>query len=140
MKIKPVVGFPLEPIAKIKKVIYLLIIFSTVIIAQKEKEYSEYKNKFAFDPVMIVDKQGVMSRALFLDLEGDSLRLLINSKVTMLALSSIKFFKMESQVRSSDNMLSFGIAGAFLFRYFSGNRIFRRIDSSSQKVCGIILS
>ncbi|MBK7265554.1 MAG: hypothetical protein IPI12_04285 [Ignavibacteriales bacterium] len=113
MKIKPVAGFPFETIAKMKKVIYLLIIFSTVITAQKEKEYSEYKNKFAFDPVLIVDRQGVMSRALFLDLEGDSLRLLINSKVTMLALSSIKFFKMDSQLRSRDNMVSFGLAGAF---------------------------
>lgn len=36
-------------------------------------------------------------------------------------------------------MLSFGIAGLFLFSYFSGNRIFRRIDTSSQKVCGITL-
>jgi hypothetical protein len=113
MKIKPVVDFPDKPMMMVKKVLYLLILISTVIIAQKEKEYSEYKNKYAFDPVLIVDRQGVLSRALFLDLEGDSLRLLINSKVTMLALSSIKFFKMDSQVRSRDNLLSFGIAGAF---------------------------
>lgn len=128
MKIKPVAGFPFETIAKMKKVIYLLIIFSTVITAQKEKEYSEYKNKFAFDPVLIVDRQGVMSRALFLDLEGDSLRLLINSKVTMLALSSIKFFKMDSQLRSRDNMVSFGLAGAFFAQL-----LLRKQDTQSDR-------
>ncbi len=128
MKVKPVVGFPTEPMKRIKKVIYLLFIFSTVVIAQKEKEYSEYKNKFAFDPVLIVDRQGVLSRALFLDLEGDSLRLLMNSKVTMLALSSIKFFKMDSQLRSRDNMLSFGIAGAFLSQL-----LLRKQDSQADR-------
>lgn len=128
MKVKSVVGFPTQPVNLIKKIIYLLLILSTVGIAQKEKEYSEYKNKYAFDPVLIVDRQGVLSRALFLDLEGDSLRLLINSKVTMLSLSSIKFFKMDSQLRSRDNMLSFGIAGAFLSQL-----LLRKQDSQADR-------
>lgn len=128
MKIKTFVGSPTVIMRQMKKVCFLLIIFSTVVIAQKEKDYSTNKNKFAFDPVLIVDRQGVLSRALFLDLEGDSLKLLMNSKVTMIALSSIKFFKMDSQLRSRDNMLSFGIAGAFLAQL-----LLRKQDSQADR-------
>ncbi len=128
MKIKTFVGSPTVIMRQMKKVCFLLIIFSTVVIAQKEKDYSTYKNKFAFDPVLIVDRLGVLSRALFLDLEGDSLKLLMNSKVTMIALSSIKFFKMDSQLRSRDNMLSFGIAGAFLAQL-----LLRKQDSQADR-------
>lgn len=113
MKIKPAVSFQSKPKMQMKKVFYFLFMLSTVIIAQKEKEYSEYKNKFAFDPVLIVDRHGVLVRGLFLELEGDSLKLLINSKVTMMALSSIKLFKLEAQIKSKHNMLGLGIAGAF---------------------------
>ena len=97
----------------INRTLFFFGLLTLLIPAQEVKDYSSYQNNFAFDPVIMVDRNGVLSRGLFLDLEGDSLKLLLNSKIQKVAISSIKLLKIDSKQTNRDNMLSLGIAGAF---------------------------
>lgn len=97
----------------INRTVFFSVLLTLLIPAQEVKDYSSYQNNFAFDPVIMVDRNGVLSRGLFLDLEGDSLKLLLNSKIQKVAISSIKLLKIDSKQTNRDNMLSLGIAGAF---------------------------
>ncbi len=93
-----------------------LICLSHQIMAQPEIDFKQFSNKYAFDPIIMVDKQGILSRGLFLDMVGDSLKLLLNSKVQMVAINSIKFFKINAERSNRENMVNLGIAGAFGFQ------------------------
>lgn len=81
--------------------------------AQTKIDLKSYKNSFAFDPVIAMDMQGNVFRGIFLELNGDSLKILINSSVQSIGINSIKQLKISAERASTRNMINLAFAGAF---------------------------
>lgn len=74
---------------------------------------SNNKSPFAYEPVIVADIQGVVSKGIFIELQGDSITMLLDSRIETVALNSLKHLKIFSSRETRYNMLNLGIAGAF---------------------------
>lgn len=74
---------------------------------------SNNKSPFAYEPVIVADIHGVVSKGIFIELQGDSITVLLDSRIETVALNSLKHLKIFSSRATRYNMLNLGIAGAF---------------------------
>lgn len=75
---------------------------------------SNNKSPYAYDPVIVADIHGAVSKGIFIELQGDSITMLINSRIETVAINSLKRLKITGSHQTRHNMLNMGIAGAFL--------------------------
>lgn len=99
--------------ASIKVTVVFLLLGLGIVNAQVTIDLKKSKSPFAYDPVIVVDIHDVVSKGIFIELQGDSITMLLNSRIETVAINSLKHLKIFSSHETRHNMFNMGIAGAF---------------------------
>lgn len=108
--------------ASIKVTVVFLWLSLGIVNAQETIDLKNSTSPFAYDPVIVVDIHDVVSKGIFIELKGDSITMLLNSRIETVAINSIRHLKIFSSRVTRHNMINMGIASAFFVQLLLNKR------------------
>ncbi len=108
--------------ASFKVIVVLLTLSGGFANAQISIDIKNNKSPFAYDPVIVIDTQDNVWKGIFIELKGDSITILHDSRLETVAINSLKHLKIFSSRKSRNNMLNMGAGGAFFAQLLIAKR------------------